>query len=417
MRIGVPKEIKVHEYRVGLTPDGVAGLTREGHRVLVESGAGAGAGFDDAGYAAAGAEIAAQADEVFAAADLIVKVKEPQPAECAKLSPGQILFTYLHLAADPGQAYALMRSGAVAIAYETVTDEHGALPLLKPMSCIAGRMAAQVGAHYLEMPAGGGVLLGGVPGVAPGRVLLVGAGVAGANALEMAVGLQADVTVVDKNIRRLEELAARFGNRIRTLYSTAETIAREVREADLVIGSALIPGAAAPKLVTREMIRTMRPGSVLVDIAIDQGGCFETSRPTSHDDPVYTDEGIVHYAVTNMPGAVPRTAALALSNAVLPHVRALAGSGWRKALQRDPHLRNGLNVCAGELTHPAVAEAVAEAVTEAAAPAGTGGASRVRTVAEVAAAAAGAANEARHMTEAVTAAGAANEARHMTEAW
>jgi alanine dehydrogenase len=361
MRIGVPKEIKIHEYRVGLTPDAAARLTREGHRVLVETGAGMGAGFDDAEYTAAGAEIADDADTVFGAAEMVVKVKEPQLEECARLSPGQILFTYLHLAADPEQARALVRSGATAIAYETVTDAHGTLPLLKPMSCIAGRMATQVGAHYLEMPSGRGVLLGGVPGVAPARVVLVGAGVAGTNALEMAVGLQADVTVLDINLVRLEELATRFGNRIRTLYSTPEVIAREVRNADLVIGSVLIPGASAPKLVTREMIQSMRPGAVLVDIAIDQGGCFETSRPTCHADPVYVESGVVHYAVTNMPGAVPRTATLALTNATLPHVLSLARMGWRQAVQRDPHLRNGINVSAGEIKHGAVAEALASA--------------------------------------------------------
>lgn len=364
MRIGVPKEIKIHEYRVGLTPDGSARLNQEGHQILVETGAGAGAGFDDAEYTAAGAEIAPHADAVFTSAEMIVKVKEPQLEECARLSPGQILFTYLHLAADPAQTHALMRSGATAIAYETVTDAHGTLPLLKPMSAIAGRMATQVGAHYLEMPTGRGVLLGGVPGVAPGRVVLVGAGVAGTNALEMAVGLQADVTVIDINLHRLETLAAQFGSRIRTLYSTPEAIARAVRDADLVIGSVLIPGASAPKLVTREMVRAMRPGSVLVDIAIDQGGCFETSRATCHGDPVYVDSGIVHYAVTNIPGAVPRTATLALTNATLPHVQSLARLGWRQAIQRDPHLRNGLNVCAGKIMHPAVAEAIDAASLE-----------------------------------------------------
>ena len=361
MRIGVPKEIKIHEYRVGLTPDAAARLTREGHRVLVETNAGAGVGFDDAEYTAAGAEIAGDADTVFGAAEMIVKVKEPQLEECARLSPGQILFTYLHLAADPEQARALMRSGATAIAYETVTDPNGTLPLLKPMSCIAGRMATQVGAHYLEMPSGRGLLLGGVPGVAPARVVVVGAGVAGTNALEMAVGMQADVTVLDINLARLEELASRFGNRIGTLYSTPEVIAREVQDADLVIGSVLIPGASAPKLVTREMVQSMRPGSVLVDIAIDQGGCFETSRPTCHADPVYVESGVVHYAVTNMPGAVPRTATLALTNATMPHVLSLARSGWRQAVQRDPHLRNGINVSAGEIKHRAVAEALASA--------------------------------------------------------
>ena len=366
MRIGIPKEIKVHEYRVGLTPDGAARLIQEGHRVLVETGAGAGAGFGDGEYTASGAEIVPDAGAVFDSADLIVKVKEPQLEECAKLSPRQILFTYLHLAADPAQTRALMRSGATAIAYETVTDAHGTLPLLKPMSRIAGRMAAQVGAHYLQMPLGRGVLPGGVPGVAPARVVVVGAGVAGENALEMAVGLQTDVTVLDINLARLEELAARFGNRVRTLYSTPETIARAVREADLVIGSVLIPGASAPKLVTREMVQTMRRGSVLVDIAIDQGGCFETSRPTTHTDPVFVEHGVVHYAVTNMPGAVPRTATLALTNATLPHLRSVARQGWRQAVQRDTHLRDGLNVCTGEIRHPVVAEAYAKSASAAA---------------------------------------------------
>ena len=357
MRIGVPKEIKDHEYRVGLTPDGVARLSREGNRVLVETDAGAGAGFSDSEYAAAGAEIVPNAQAVFDSAELLVKVKEPQLEECARLSPGQVLFAYLHLAADPAQTRALLRSGATAIAYETVTDAHATLPLLKPMSSIAGRMATQVGAHYLQMPFGRGVLPGGVPGVAPARVVVIGAGVAGENALEMAVGLQADVTVLDVNLARLEELAARFGNRIRTVYSTTETIARAVREADLVIGSVLIPGASAPRLVTREMVRTMNPGAVLVDIAIDQGGCFETSRPTTHTDPVFVECGVVHYAVTNMPGAVPRTATLALTNATLPHIRSLARLGWRQAVHQDPHLHNGVNVSAGEIWHPAVAEA------------------------------------------------------------
>ena len=358
MQIGIPKEIKNHEYRVGMTPDGVARLVHEGHRVLVETGAGAGAGFEDREYGTAGAEIVPHANAVFESADMIVKVKEPQPEECARLSSNQILFTYLHLAADPVQARALMRSGVTAIAYETVTDDRGTLPLLTPMSCIAGRMSTQVGAHYLEKPAGRGVLLGGVPGVEPGRVVVVGAGVAGTNALEMAVGLQADVTVLDINQARLEELAARFGSRIRTLYSTPETIARTVKEADLVIGSVLIPGASAPKLVTREMIRAMRRGTVVVDIAIDQGGCFETSRPTCHADPVYVEHGVVHYAVTNIPGAVPRTATLALTNTTLPYVRSIASLGWRQAIQRDPHLRNGLNISDGKIRHPAVAASI-----------------------------------------------------------
>ena len=346
MQIGLPREIKVHEHRVGLTPDGVRELTQAGHGVVVQTEAGAGAGFEDRAYAEAGAAIVADAAEVFAGAELIVKVKEPQLAECARLSPGQILFTYLHLAADPAQARALIESGATAIAYETVTGPAGSLPLLKPMSSIAGRMATQVGAHYLEKPAGGaGILLGGVPGVRPARVVVLGAGVAGTHALEMAVGMQAEVVVIDKRIDRLDALAERFASRIRALYATG---------ADL-------PGAAAPKLLTRGMLRDMRPGAVVVDIAIDQGGCFETSRATHHAEPVYVESGVVHYCVTNMPGAVPRTATLALSNATLPHIRALADLGWREAMQRDPGLRNGLNVHAGQLRHPAVIEALGPA--------------------------------------------------------
>ena len=362
MQIGLPREIKVHEHRVGLTPDGVRELTQAGHGVVVQTEAGAGAGFEDRAYAEAGAAIAADAAEVFAGAELIVKVKEPQLAECARLSPGQILFTYLHLAADPAQAHALIESGATAIAYETVTGPAGSLPLLKPMSSIAGRMATQVGAHYLEKPSGGaGILLGGVPGVRPARVVVLGAGVAGTHALEMAVGMQAEVVVIDKRIDRLDALAERFASRIRALYATGAAIAREVRAADLVIGAVLVPGAAAPKLLTRGMLRDMRPGAVVVDIAIDQGGCFETSRATHHAEPVYVESGVVHYCVTNMPGAVPRTATLALSNATLPHIRALADLGWREALQRDPGLRDGLNVHAGQLRHPAVIEALGAA--------------------------------------------------------
>ena len=367
MQIGLPREIKVHEHRVGLTPDGVRELIQAGHGVVVQTDAGAGAGFEDRAYVEAGAVIAADAAEVFAGAELIVKVKEPQLAECARLSPGQILFTYLHLAADPAQAHALIESGATAIAYETVTGPAGSLPLLKPMSSIAGRMATQVGAHYLEKPAGGaGILLGGVPGVRPARVVVLGAGVAGTHALEMAVGMQAEVVVIDKRIDRLDTLAERFTSRIRALYATEAAIAREVHAADLVIGAVLVPGAAAPKLLTRGMLRDMRPGAVVVDIAIDQGGCFETSRATHHAEPVYIESGVVHYCVTNMPGAVPRTATLALSNATLPYIRTLADLGWREALQRDPGLGNGLNVHAGQLRHPAVIEALASASSRAA---------------------------------------------------
>jgi alanine dehydrogenase len=356
MLIGVPKEIKVQEHRVGLTPGSVRELAHHGHRVAVETGAGAGVGFDDASYAAAGAQILPGAAEVFAAAEMIVKVKEPRPPEVAALRPGQILFTYLHLAADKELTQALARSGAVAIAYETVTDARGGLPLLAPMSEVAGRMAVQVGAHCLEKEQGGiGLLLGGVPGVAAAKVVILGGGVAGTNAARMAMGVEAYVTVIDRSLPRLYELDLQFGAQLHTLYSTMETIEHEVGAADLVIGAVLIPGAAAPKLVSRDLVRAMRPGAVIVDISIDQGGCFETSRPTTHDNPTYVEEGVVHYCVTNMPGAVARTSTVALNNATLPFVLALADRGWRQALLDDPHLRNGLNICRGEVTHPAVA--------------------------------------------------------------
>lgn len=356
MRIGIPREIKVHEYRVAMVPAGVRELVAAGHEVLVESNAGAGIGATDLQYAAAGATIARSAAEVFAAAELIVKVKEPQPRECAMLRQGQVLFTYLHLAADPVQAEALMASGATAIAYETVTAGDGSLPLLTPMSEVAGRMSIQVAAHALEKAQGGlGLLLGGVAGVPPARVLILGGGVSGTNALEMAVGLQADVTVVDRNARRLRELAAQYGNRIKTVYSTSEGIEQLVREADVVIGAVLIPGAAAPKLVTRAMLKTMKPGAVLVDIAIDQGGCFETSHPTTHADPTFVVDGVVHYCVANMPGAVPRTSTLALCNATLPYIKAIAAQGWQAALAADPGLARGLTVHAGQVVHPVVA--------------------------------------------------------------
>ncbi len=359
MKIGVPKEIKVHEYRVGLVPAGVRELTAAGHRVLVETGAGAGIGFDDAAYRAAGAQIATTAEAVFADSELIVKVKEPQLVECARLKPDQVLFTYLHLAADRDQTQALMASGATAIAYETVTAVDGSLPLLTPMSEVAGRMSVQVGASCLQKANGGfGVLLGGVPGVAPAKVVILGGGVSGTHAAEMAVGLRADVTVVDRSVKRLRELSALFGNQLKTAYSTAQTIEELVRDADLVIGAVLIAGAAAPKLVTRAMVESMKPGAVLVDIAIDQGGCFETSRPTTHAEPTFTAHGVIHYCVTNMPGAVPRTSTFALTNATLPYVKAIADRGWRDALARDPGLGNGLNVHAGQVTHPAVASAL-----------------------------------------------------------
>ncbi|HUN71137.1 MAG TPA: alanine dehydrogenase [Steroidobacteraceae bacterium] len=358
MRIGVPREIKVHEYRVGLVPAGVRELTAGGHEVLVETGAGEGIGLADAEYRAAGASIAPSAADVFAKAQLVVKVKEPQPVECQMLRPGQVLFTYLHLAADRAQANGLMTSGATAIAYETVTRS-GSLPLLTPMSEVAGRMSIQVGAASLQKANGGrGVLLGGVPGVPPAKVVILGGGVAGTHAAEMAVGLRADVTVVDRSVDRLRELSSLFGASLRTAYSTAETIERLVREADLVVGAVLIAGAAAPKLVTRAMVSTMQAGSVLVDISIDQGGCFETSHPTTHAQPTFVVDGVVHYCVANMPGAVARTSTFALTNATLPYVRMLADLGWQAALKQDPGFAAGLNVHAGQITHEAVAQAL-----------------------------------------------------------
>jgi alanine dehydrogenase len=359
MKIGVPKEIKIHEYRVGLVPAGVRELVDGGHQVLVETGAGAGIGFEDSDYRAAGAEVGASAAAVFAAADLVVKVKEPQIAECRMMRPGQVLFTYLHLAADPAQADALIASRATAIAYETVTAADGSLPLLTPMSEVAGRMSVQVGANCLQKANGGfGVLLGGVPGVAPAKVVVLGGGVSGTHAAEMAVGLRADVTVVDRSVKRLRELSALFGNQLKTVYSTAQSIEELVRDADLVIGAVLIAGAAAPKLVTRAMVKSMKPGTVLVDIAIDQGGCFETSRPTTHAEPTFLIDGVIHYCVTNMPGAVPRTSTFALTNATLPYVKSLADHGWQAALARDAGLARGLNVHDGRVAHDAVASAL-----------------------------------------------------------
>jgi alanine dehydrogenase len=359
MLVGVPKEIKVQEHRVGLTPGSVRELLHHGHQVVVETGAGAGIGHGDPAYRAAGAAIAVDAAEVFSQAEMIVKVKEPQSAEIARRRPGQVLFTYLHLAADRAQAEALMASGVIAIAYETVTDDRGGLPLLSPMSEVAGRMSMQVGAHCLEKEQGGaGMLLGGVPGVPAAKVLVLGGGVSGTNAARMAMGMEAQVTIIDNSMRRLKELDLQFGSKIQTLYATVDNIEREVARADLIIGAVLVPGAAAPKLVTRAMIESMRPGSVVVDISIDQGGCFETSRPTTHDNPTFVVAGVVHYAVTNMPGAVAHTSAYALNNATLPFVLALADHGWREALDRDPHLRDGLNVLDGRIVHPAVAESL-----------------------------------------------------------
>lgn len=356
MLVGVPKEIKNHEYRVGLTPAGAAALVRDGHAVLVQTQGGAGVGFSDEAYEDAGARIAATAAEIFAAADMVVKVKEPQPVEYQQLRSGQVLFTYLHLAPDPEQTKGLIASDCVAIAYETVTDAQGGLPLLKPMSEVAGRMAIQAGAHTLEKAQGGlGVLLSGVPGVPPAKVLVLGGGVVGINAARMAMGLGAQVTIMDVSLPRLTQLDNDFGPRLITEVSTPENIARHLPDTDLVIGGVLIPGAAAPKLVSRRMLGMMRPGSVIVDVAIDQGGCVETSRPTTHQNPTFVEEGVVHYCVANMPGGVARTSTLALTNATLPFVRQLAGKGYRKALEDNAHLRNGLNVHRGRVTHEAVA--------------------------------------------------------------
>jgi len=359
MLIGVPKEIKNHEYRVGLTPGSVRELVRHGHRVIVQKDAGTAIGLHDAEYAAAGAELADGAEEVFARAELIVKVKEPQPDECRRLRPDQALFTYLHLAPDPRQTQLLLASGVTAIAYETVSDRFGALPLLTPMSEVAGRMAIQVGAANLEISRGGsGVLLSGVPGVAPGKVTILGGGVVGSNAALIAIGLGADVTVIDRSLERLRSLHGQFGNRLRTLHLTEEAIESSVAEADLIIGAILVPGATTPRLLRREQLGKMRPGSVLVDVSIDQGGCFETSHPTTHADPTFIVDGIVHYCVANMPGAVARTSTFALNNATLPFTLALADKGCRRALLDDPHLRNGLNVYQGKITCAPVAEAL-----------------------------------------------------------
>lgn len=359
MLIGVPKEIKTHEYRVGLTPAGVRELKRSGHSVLVETRAGAGIDFDDEAYRTAGAEIAPDAETVFAKADMIVKVKEPQPRECKQLRDGQILFTYLHLAPDPEQTRLLRESGCIAIAYETVTDDRGRLPLLAPMSEVAGRMSIQAGAHSLERAQGGrGMLLGGVPGVAPARVVIIGGGVVGANAARMAMGTGARVTILDKSIERLTELDNLYGPRLETLYSTTDGLETSVADADLVIGAVLVPGAAAPKLVSRALLKRMRRGAVVVDVAIDQGGCFETSRPTTHDNPIFIEEDVVHYCVANMPGAVARTSTLALTNATLPFVHALANKGYKQALADNPHLLAGLNVHHGDVTYEAVAQSL-----------------------------------------------------------
>lgn len=359
MIVGTVREIKNNEYRVGLTPEAAQELVAAGHEVLVETGAGLGIGAGDDAYAKAGARIISTAAEVFSSADMIVKVKEPQAGERAMLREDQVLFTYLHLAPDPDQAHDLIRSGAVCIAYETVTDASGGLPLLKPMSQVAGRMAIQAGATALEKAHGGrGVLLGGVPGVLPAKVAIIGGGVVGFNAAQMAAGLGADVTILDRSAEVLERLGVHFEARAKTRFSNRANLAACVAEADLVIGAVLIPGAEAPKLVSREMLATMKPGAVLVDVAIDQGGCFETSRPTTHAEPTYVVDGIVHYCVANMPGAVARTSTYALVNVTLPHVLRLAGLGWREAMKRDRHLLAGLNIAHGKVTCAPVAEAL-----------------------------------------------------------
>ena len=359
MLIGVPKEIKNHEYRVGLTPSSVRELTARGHAVLVERSAGAGIGAHDSTYEKAGAKMATNAAEIFSRADMIVKVKEPQATERAMLRAQQILFTYLHLAPDPDQCRDLVNSGAICIAYETVTQPGGGLPLLAPMSEVAGRMAIQAGAHCLERAHGGmGVLLGGVAGVPPGRIVILGAGVVGTNAAQMAVGTGAQVVVMDRSVEALRRMDRQLGARVMTIFSNRDNVEEQVLAADLVIGGVLIPGAAAPKLVTREMVSAMKAGSVIVDVAIDQGGCCETAHATTHADPTYIVDEVVHYCVANMPGGVPRTSTYALNNATLPFVLQLAEQGWKKALQANVHLRDGLNVCRGKVTYREVAEAL-----------------------------------------------------------
>lgn len=356
MLIGVPKEIKNHEYRVGLTPASVRELIANGHEAVVENNAGSAIGFPNEMYEAVGAKILSTAAEVFAAADMIVKVKEPQPVECKMLREGQILYTYLHLAPDPEQTQGLIDSGAIAIAYETVTDNHGGLPLLAPMSEVAGRMSIQAGAHALQMSQQGrGMLLGGVPGVAPAKVTVIGGGVVGTNAARMAVGMGADVTILDRSIRRMQQLDDIFQGRVKTIFSTQDAVEEHVLASDLVVGAVLIPGAAAPKLVSRDMISNMMRGSVLVDVAIDQGGCFATSKATTHENPTYVVDEVVHYCVANMPGGVARTSTLALNNATLGHAISIANKGWKQALRDDAHLLNGLNVMGGKITYEAVA--------------------------------------------------------------
>ncbi len=358
MLLGVPKEIKVHEYRVGMTPASVREVINHGHEVVMETGAGIGIGASNDDYTGAGATIADTAEDVFARADMIVKVKEPQAGERALLRPGQILFTYLHLAPDPDQTKDVVYSGAICVAYETVTDAHGGLPLLAPMSQVAGRMSIQAGAHCLEKEQGGaGVLIAGVPGVAPAKVVIIGGGVVGENAAYMATGLGADVTVLDRNVDTMRALVVRFGNSVKTLYSTALTIEEEVLKSDLVIGGVLVAGAKAPKLVSRDLVSRMKPGSVVVDVAIDQGGCFETSKPTTHADPTYVVDEVVHYCVANMPGAVSYTSTKALTNATLPYALEIANKGYKKAAKENPEIAKGINIYQGKVTHKGVSDA------------------------------------------------------------
>ena len=365
MQLGVPKEIKAQEFRVGITPAGARELVGAGHNVLIESGAGDAIGLTDDLYRAAGASVVETAEQVFAQSDIVVKVKEPQPHECRQLRPEQLLFTYLHLAADPTQAELLMNSGATCIAYETITSQQGGLPLLAPMSLVAGRLSVQAGAHHMEIHQGGnGTLLGGVPGVAPTKVLVLGGGVVGSSAIRVALGMGADVTVLDRSVSRLGELEELYRGQLRTVYSTAEALEMHTHEADLIIGAVLIPGASAPKLVTAEMLADFKPGTVMVDVAIDQGGCFETSRPTTHADPTYVVERVSHYCVANMPGAVARTATLALTNATLPYIMRLASKDVGSLLLEDRHFVAGLNIVNGQLTNRAVAEALGRAWTE-----------------------------------------------------
>ncbi len=367
MLIGVPKEIKNHEYRIGLTPAGVRELKANGHQVIVQHDGGKSIGLTNEMYRKAGAEISENASEIFARADMIIKVKEPQPNECAMLRPGQLLYTYLHLAPDPDQTRVLIASGCTAIAYETVTDRTGGLPLLAPMSEVAGRMSIQAGAHALEKAQGGsGVLLGGVPGVMPAEVLVIGGGVVGINAARMAMGMNAHVTILDRSLNRLKQLDELYGDRLTTIYSTHDAIEERLPYADLVIGAVLVPGAAAPKLISREQLKLMRPGSVLVDVAIDQGGCFETSKATTHQNPTYEVDGIIHYCVANMPGGVARTSTFALTNATLPFAVQLANKGYKQAMLDDPHLLNGLNIHAGKVTYEAVARDLGYAYVSAA---------------------------------------------------